>query len=319
VVSDWVFSSLSGASAISSLAEIPAGRLGAQWRAIDDRVRNHAVSGGKSGFFVQGDYAPSKLDSTATTPSAKGNGKTGTVGFDRAFGNGLVGVALGYSEQDFSLGGVGGKIEYDELIGSVFGAWRLGAAYLDSSFSYARHDYNVRRNSALGPFTATDNGTTEASQWGFRVGGGYNFGSGAVKHGPVAGLAWEQVKVDGFTETASATAMTFSSVTRKSLKHRLGYQVVGEVPTGWIKLKPYVRVTHEKEYKNNGGPITAGLAGSGFAFSTATRATKDSWGLIAVGTAMEFKEVTANVGFTSTFSQSGARNSSLSLGLSVPF
>jgi len=50
-----------------------------------------------------------------------------------------------------------------------------------------------------------------------------------------------------------------------------------------------------------------------------TNGARDSYGLIAIGTTMQYKTLSADIGYTSTFSQSGARNQSLSVGISIPF
>ena len=48
-------------------------------------------------------------------------------------------------------------------------------------------------------------------------------------HGPLAGLAWEQVKLNGFSENSnSATAMSFGNQKRESLRSRFGGKVAAE-------------------------------------------------------------------------------------------
>jgi len=318
IVSDWVYGVLVAPAQLAALSAIPVGRLGAQWRAVDNRVRDFATSAGARGLYLTGDYAPTRIDSTAVSPSLKGDGKTIGLGYDRAFGNSMLGVSIGLADHGYDLGGAGGNIDYEELIVSGYGAIRLGAAYLDATLSYASLDYDIRRNVALGPLVTTNSGATSGRQTGLKLGAGYNFTSGSLIHGPVAALSWERVRVDGYTETASPTALTFGGQESKSLRHRLGWQVIGDVPSGWGKLRPYARITHEKEYEDNQGAFSIGVAGSPFTFSTPTRGTKDSWGLLAAGVSIDRKDVNVHIGFTSTFSKSGTREQALMFTVGAP-
>ena len=151
-----------------------------------------------------------------------------------------------------------------------------------------------------------------------KLGAGYQFTWNSIIHGPVAALSWERVRVDGYTEAASPTAMSFGNQESRSRRHRLGWQVVGDAPSGWGRLRPYARLTHEKEYEDNNRMFSAGIAGSPFTFSTPTRGLKDSWGLLAAGVSIERKDVNIHVGFTSTFSKSGTREQSLLFMVGAP-
>jgi outer membrane lipase/esterase len=318
ILSDWTASTLSAPSQLSALARIPLGRLGAQWRAVDNRVRDFTTSSGTRGFFVTGDYAPTRIEATGTSSALKGDGKMVNLGIDAAFGQGLLGVSAGFSEHSYDLGGAGGQIDYSEVAVSGYGAWRFGDAYLDATLSYSAMDYDVRRNVALGPLTATNSGTTSGHQTGARIGGGYNFTAGSLVHGPLAAISWERVSVDGFSEAASPTAMTFGDQKAKSLRHRIGWQLVGDWPTDWARLRPYARLTHEKEYEDNAGTVTAGFVGSPFTFSTATPSGKDTWGLLAAGVNFERKDFNIHAGFSSTFGRNGVRDDAVFLGVSIP-
>jgi len=208
MLSDLTYSTLSAPTQLAALSRIPLGRLGAQWRAVDNRVRDFSTASGTRGFFVTGDYAQARVDATSSSPSLKGDGGMVNLGIDGAFGQGLLGASLGFGERSYDLGGAGGNIDYSEVAVSGYGAWRLGDAYLDATLSYASLDYDVRRNVALGPLTATNSGATSGNQTGAKIGGGYNFNWGSLVHGPLVALSWERVEVDGYSEAASPTAMT---------------------------------------------------------------------------------------------------------------
>ncbi len=321
IISDWVYSTLEAPSRFIALAALPLGRLGAQWRSIDNRLRNHeaADTPGGQGFFATGDYAPSTLDATTAFPAISGNSKSLTIGADRAFGTMVGGFALGLTNNNFDLGDNAGNntgtVKYTETIVSAFGSSRIEDAYTDAVLSYATFNFDTNRNVSLGALTASNTGATKARQWGLKLGGGYNLKTGNLVHGPVAALSWEKVKVDGFTENGGVTAMVFGSQSRDSLRHRLGWQAVWQVNN----YSPYARLTHEKEYKDNQGAVSASVVGSPFTFSAPTSGKKESYGLLAVGATVKLQDVSALLGYTTNFSQSGVRNQSISIGIGMPF
>lgn len=321
IISDWVYATLEAPSRFSAMAALPIGRLGAQWRALDNRMLNHETADTPSGqgFFVTGDYAPSKLDATANLPAVSGNGKSLTVGVDRVWGTLVGGFAIGLADNDFDLGGNAAKLKYRETILSAFGSSRMEDFYTDATLSYAIFDFDSTRNVALGPLTVSDSGSTKARQWGLKLGGGYNLKRGNLVHGPLAALSWEKVRVDGFSESAGVTAMSFGDQSRESMRHRIGWQAVWQVPGGFPALSPYLRLTHEKEYKDNQGYVSARMLDSPFSFSVPTVGQKESYGMLAIGTLMKFTELTAHIGATANFNQSGARNSAITFGMGVPF
>lgn len=321
IISDWVYATLEAPSRFSAMAALPIGRLGAQWRALDSRMLNNETADTPSGqgFFVTGDYAPTHLDATPNLPALSGNGKSVTIGVDRTWGTLVGGVALGLSDNNFDLGGNAGKLKYTETVLSAFGSSRIEDAYTEATFSYATFDFDTTRNVTLGALTLSNSGSTRASQWGLKLGGGYNLKRGDLVHGPIAALSWEKVRVDGFSENVGVTAMSFGEQSRESMRHRIGWQAVWQVQSNFAALSPYLRLTHEKEYKDNQGSVSARMLDSPFSFSVPTTGQKESYGLLAVGTLMKFKELTAQVGATANFNQSGARNSAITFGMGVPF
>lgn len=321
IISDWVYATLEAPSRFSAMAALPIGRLGAQWRALDNRMLNSETAETPSGqgFFVSGDYAPSNQDAATNLPALSGNGKSVTIGVDRVWGSLVGGFAIGLSDNNFDLGDNAGKLKYTETVLSAFGSSRMEDAYTDATLSYARFDFDTTRNVALGPLTVSNSGSTKAGLWGLKLGGGYNLKRGNMVHGPVAALSWEKVKVDGFSESAGITAMSFGEQSRESMRHRIGWQAVWQVRSDFAALSPYLRLTHEKEYRDNQGYFSAGLLDSPFTFSVPTIGNQESYGLLAFGTQMKFKDLTAHIGATSTFNQTGARNSSITFGVGVPF
>ena len=321
-ISDWIYSTLESTGRLSLLSTVPMGRSGAQWRAIDGRMREFQNASYKGqGFFVTGDYASSKLDATATAPSASGNGRNIVLGYEKALDEDLfAGVTLGFGRTPFDLGNGSGKVSYDEWALSAFMSKKYGAWYANVIATAASLDFDVTRNTTLGLATISDNGSTDGRQLGMKAEVGYNFSNGSYVHGPLAGLAWEEVKVDGYQENSgNFTAMQFGEQTRKQLRSRLGYQVQGMSDWSGMRVRPYAQLTYEYQHLKDNREYSAGFVGSSVAMGVASENRRGGYGLLAVGGTFELsKNLNLGLGVTTTISQPGARNSSLAVTLSSP-
>ena len=323
IMSDWIYSSLEGASRVGLLSQVPMGRSGAQWRSIDGRLREFQNFGYQGqGFFVTGDYASSNIDAYAGQPSADGSGGSFVLGYEKAFTEQLFGgVTLGYGHAPFDLGNDLGTVKYDEWALSAFVSHKLGNFYANALTTYSWLDYESRRNVALGPFSTSENGSTSGGQFGVKGQIGYNFMIGNLLHGPLAALVWEQVKVNGFSEDSnSATAMTFGAQTRQSLRSRLGWQVAAETTWSGAKVRPYAQLTYDYEHKKDERTYSAGFVGGNSAMAMDTSNQTGGYGTLLAGVNSELsKTVRLGVGASTTIGQPGAKNSAINVTLSAPF
>ena len=110
------------------------------------------------------------------------------------------------------------------------------AAYLGRPFwadiiaSAGYIDDNVDRIVPIGIAQIANTGSTNGSNLSLAAEGGYNFQSGAVTHGPLAGMLLQRVHIDGYTETdqfaavGGFTALSFANQIRNSAVSELGYQ-----------------------------------------------------------------------------------------------
>lgn len=322
VIADWIYSTLESTGRLNLLSTVPMGRSGAQWRSIDGRMRefqNFSYKG--QGFFVTGDYSPSTMDATANSPSASGHGSSVTLGYEKALADDLFGgLTVGYANTPFDLGNSSGKVKYEEWALSAFLSKKYGALYANVIGTAASLNFNTTRNTTLGITTNSDSGETSGNQFGLKFQGGYNFSNGTYVHGPLVGLAWEEVTVDAYQENSgNFTAMQFGEQKRKQLRSRLGYQVQGTTDLSGMRFRPYAQLTHEYQHLADNRDYTAAFVGSNAAMSVATENRKGGYGLLSAGGTVEVsKTFSLGFGATTTFSQPGARNSSVSVTLSSP-
>lgn len=322
IVADWIYSTLESTGRLSLLSTVPMGRSGAQWRSIDGRMREFQnFSHAGHGFFVTGDYAPSRLDATANSPSASGAGSSVTLGFEKSLSDSLFGgLALGYARTPFDLGNNSGKVKYDEWALSAFVSKKLGSFYANAIGTAASLNFATSRNTILGATTNTDTGETDGRQLGLKFQVGYNYSDGSYVHGPLAGVAWEEVTVKAYQENSgNFTAMQFGEQRRKQLRSRLGYQIQGMTDLSGMRFRPYAQLTHEYQHLKDNRDYTAAFVGSTAAMGVATENRKGGYGLLSVGGTVDIsKTLNLGIGATTTLSQPGARNSSFSVTLGLP-
>ena len=136
----------------------------------------------------------------------------------------------------------------------------------------------------------------------------------------MAGLAWEEVKVDAYQEAAgNFTAMQFGEQKRRQLRSRIGYQWHGSTEVAGQRFRPFAQISHEYQHLADKREYTAGFIGTGSSTSVATANRKGGYGLIAVGGTLEVsKSMNLGIAATTTLGQPGARNSSVSVTLSAP-
>jgi outer membrane lipase/esterase len=312
IVAEWAYASIEAPARLSAMTQLAMGGLDGQWRAIDARLQASAAPGLHG--FASADHAPSRRDASATQPWTSGRANSVTVGLEKRWQDAVAGVALGYADASFDFDHGAGNIDYTQTTLSAFGRVNLDAAYLDGTFSHAALDFDTRRN--LGPLS--NPGSASGTQWGLKLGAGYNLTSGKLVHGPVAALLWQETEVDTFAE-AGPTAMAFGSQSRQSFRHRLGWQASWLLPMAGANLSPYLRLTHEKEYKERQGSLAAGFVGSPFRFDTPLANDTRGYGLLALGANVQMAKLSAFVGATTTLGQSGRRQESLSVGIGIPF
>jgi outer membrane lipase/esterase len=316
IIGDWIYGTLEAPSRMSAMTSLALGSVDSQWRAVDNRVRQHLTGtrDARHNVFVSLDYGPTRFDASANQPALSGSGRNLTVGVDKQWGTTVVGVAAGFSDSGVQFAENSGRIDYRQASLSAFGALNAGNATVDAALSYASLNFDTRRY--LGPLT--NNGSAGAKLWGAKLGGGYNLAMGDFSHGPVAALLWQKATIDGFSESG-ITALSYAEQSRTSLRHRIGWQANWKIAGASAQLSPFVRLTHEKEYKDNQGSLSAGIVGTPFSFSVPTRNATGGYGLLAVGTGVHLQNLTASVGVTTTLNRSGQTDRSVSVGLSVPF
>jgi outer membrane lipase/esterase len=323
IISDWAYTSLEAASNVGLLSQVALKRADAQWRAIDGRVQEFENFGFKGrGVFFSSDYASSQRASSAMLSAGDDAGTSFILGYETALSDDLFGgVTLSYAHAPFDLPNNQGSVGYNEWALSAFGAYKFGAFYANALTSYSRLDFASTRRIALGVFNTQETGDTAGNRFAAKGQIGYNFVSGNIVHGPLAGLAWTRVDIDAFNESSdSITAMTFGGQTRESLRSRLGWQVATQ--TQWLgaRVRPYAQLSYDYEHKSDERTYRVGFVGGTSGLDMPTSNLTGGYGTVLAGVDAEItRSMRLGVGASTTISQPGERLSTVTVTLSALF
>ena len=162
------------------------------------------------------------------------------------------------------LGGAYGDFTQKDTTAGLFAGWYGDRIWVNGQVSYSWLDYDVTRKVQLGPATRIHEGSPEGSNLTAALNAGYEFGQeGSFRHGPVAAVIWQKVKLDGYLESnPSATALGYGDQDVDSTVGRIGWQARFDGGS----VKPYVQVTYDHEFedtKQASGKSTEPTAGPG--------------------------------------------------------
>ncbi|BBK43378.1 hypothetical protein STVA_33980 [Allostella vacuolata] len=220
-----------------------------------------APQAGRFGPWIVGDYASLQYDETigGRTVSQSYRGTSVTVGADMALAEGLkAGVAASYVSGR-SKAGYGSQFDSDGLGLSVYGSYEVGGFFIDAAYAYTFQNFDkVRRPD---PYELVGNGSFDGRS--HTVGGqlGYNFVSGALVMGPVAGLSYVRGDFDGYTERGAAGGnIRYPGGSFDSLVGKLAWQVAYELRDRNVRFVPFGEISYEREFLNKGDDASFSLA-----------------------------------------------------------
>src|SRR5579871_2618498 len=206
--------------------------------------------------WVNGQLSYLQLDnSSAGFPGDPGTPLGGSLGVDYKWQNGwLAGAAIsaGTVNPTFSLGG---GYKQDAVALSVYAAYRNANWWGDVTGTAAWLGYDTNRITPIGITLQSNNGSTMGGDLSIAGEIGYDFHTGALTHGPVAGVILQQARVNGFTEGGSFTSLSFGTQTRNSEVGALGYQARFD----WGRWHPFVQIMWDHEFDPLSRMVTASL------------------------------------------------------------
>jgi outer membrane lipase/esterase len=322
VIADYAASVIEAPQKIGLLAEAPLQVEQANFRAIDDRMwsaLNAPRAPNKFDVYAVYDYG--NYDHNGEFGGGSDHLNTVTIGGDMKLSDQLLaGLAFGYSDDKVSFGDNGGGFKLNEASLTAYVGYGAGPWYVGASLGAGDLDFrNIHRTFALGAGTRTETGDTHGTNITARVLGGYWFNTTSNwLHGPFARLTYQQNKVYAWSEEGtSSTAMSFGQQQRESLASSLGWQASGTFGS----LRPFARLTWEKEYDNGERTVRAGLVSTGgIGFGLPALRPDDSYLLFGIGASADLGN--RLVGFASinaTAAKDDGNYQAITVGVRLPF
>ncbi len=242
----------------------------------------------------------------------------GLFGMDWSNGNGLAaGTFVGHGRLDADFGQRrGGFKQSDTTVGGFVG-WHGERAWVNAQASWTRLDIEVTREVAMGPAVRSHRGDADGRNIAFGVSGGYALGEGALRHGPVAALLWQQVRIDGWEEdNLSSSALAYPELARDSLVGSLGWQASYDAGA----FMPYLRATWDHDFEDAPQQARASLRTMpGMEYAVPGIAFDDDYGTVVLGARFGLFGLAADLGARTTVNRKGGSDNGLFLGLSGGF
>jgi len=324
IEADYEYSLIVAPTEISLLAEVPVKTrqtmietmftqigLSQQQRRVGSY--NAWISGGVSALAMQ--------SSAPGAPGDPGTPLGATVGVDYAFAPGwLAGgaVSVGNTTQTFSLGG---DFVQNEFAVSAYAAYLGQPIWADIIGSAGFINDQVNRIVPIGIAQLSNTGSANGSNLSLAAEGGYNFRSGPVTHGPLAGMLLQRVYIDGYTETdpfaavGGFTALSYANQIRNSAVSELGYQASVQIGN-WA---PFAKLTWDHEFAGAGRTVTASLttiAAPSYYMPAVVFGT--DWMTLSAGTSFRLERgITGYATFTSGLAQNNVTSYGAQVGVNV--
>ena len=238
-----------------------------------------------------------------------GAGPALTAGLSWSTGGLVYGGFAGYGRQSNDWGLRRGDWDQSEATLGGFVGWHgEGGGWVAGQLSYTQLDIDTRRQVPLGPALRVHRGSTDGSNLTAAVHAGWNFGEGALSHGPVLGLVAQRIDIDGFAEgdPASSSALAFHDQAFDSLVGSLGWQASYAIHA---QLAPYARLTLDREFEDPAAEAFATSLSTGLAYAVPGQRYDDTYATLTLGARTTLFGLDANLGVSLNVAERGGKQS----------
>ncbi|TAG11587.1 MAG: autotransporter outer membrane beta-barrel domain-containing protein [Verrucomicrobia bacterium] len=217
--------------------------------------------------------------SSSVSSDLDGEDASFTAGIDYCVAPGfLVGLLADGSRGDYDY--EGGGTDVDSLRFAAYATYGEATGfYADALIGYGSHDFSLPSSDF------------EADSLQAMLTVGYTMQADSLRHGPFAGLEYQNIDIDGYTQEG-LIPIDVDGTDIDSLRGLIGYRVDGSYGT----FSPYASVAYAHEFEDGSFSGSASLpSGAGFDFNGGNL---DSAFLISVGTGIRLMDnLQMNVGY----------------------
>ena len=212
-------------------------------------------------FFVVGTAANHDVRAGQSTNAYDYDSVGAAAGAEYDFGAGMLGVALSYSKPQADALDRQSRTRGDVYQIGAYGKFEAGGAFAEGYAGVGQFGYRMRRAAVIDDMFAASDGTTMTAG----AEAGYLFPMAAMQAGPVAGVQYARVKMDGYTESGDEV-LTLNVQDRRAseLVGFAGVEANFETDMGGLSVKPFAKLAAEKLLDSSGGGVRfAGTASPG--------------------------------------------------------
>jgi outer membrane autotransporter protein len=180
----------------------------------------------------------------------------------------LVGLAVGYSHDSATVGGVGASGKVDAIQFAGYGGYVSGPWHLDGIFSYGFLQTDTKRFIDVGSIHQEADGSYDGGVFSLSTEGGYVFKFDRVTIEPTLGLKYAHLSQDSFNETGTAAydgnnyGLSVNSVDMDSLRTALGVRLAAQFgKKDGVQFIPEVRAGWEHEFMDKTADVNARFVG----------------------------------------------------------
>jgi phospholipase/lecithinase/hemolysin/uncharacterized protein YhjY with autotransporter beta-barrel domain len=207
-------------------------------------------------FYMLGNGGISDRQATVAANGFNLESVGGTIGTEyRISRNAFVGAAFDYSNPKARLFNNAGTTDVNSYQLGIYAAWADAHFFAQGLATYGWQNFRNTRPGVVDTITSNPDGTT------FVVGGktGYLFDAARTQIGPIGGLTYAHVRVNGYTETGDPVlTLTVGRQTAEALVGSVGVQFRAPFLVNGRIISPYLNLTAEDDLIGNGRIIQYG-------------------------------------------------------------
>ncbi|WP_188261945.1 autotransporter outer membrane beta-barrel domain-containing protein [Azospirillum tabaci] len=194
------------------------------------------------------------------------------LGADRDLSDTMTaGAAFGYQRTAVDVRNSGDRTDIDSYGAALYGTYRVGAWFVDAQAMYGFGQYDSRRVLQIGSPNAV-NGSAQSDSdghaFGAAIGTGYAMLWNGTRIEPFAGLRFDRVTRDGFSETgAGALGLSVDDTDLSTLRTSLGLRTSWRLKAGETALEPELRARWDHDFLDVTARSGARLLGASYTVS----------------------------------------------------
>ncbi|MEI9999352.1 MAG: autotransporter domain-containing protein [Verrucomicrobiota bacterium] len=207
-------------------------------------------------FYVRGNVILAQGFSQADQPHFDDNSASVDLGADYRFSpNFLIGLTASYAHTDATLDDFGSSATVDSYSPGLYAAYADGGWYANFVGRYSYNSYTEARSIAF--LGETANGATDGHEGMADLDGGYDFHSGALTYGPLAGLQYTHLTVNSYGESGSDANLAVGEDQSDSLRSRLGANLAYGFRGAGVAFSPHLQASWQHEFMDQGRGLTS--------------------------------------------------------------